>query len=194
MKRLFFGTMVFTVVLFLSACATPPRHMLVKENSVVDIRAIKPENGKASLVVARTTNYGGAIEFDTYLDKKMIGVTQRKGFFVKSDIPPGTSYVISKAENMEPIKIQFEQDRVYYLLQIPRMGVWKARVSVAPLNADELLATMDDGCKLMEYNPKDPGDDLSDDDFKEAIQEYERDLKEGKHQDHVQYRGVEAKK
>jgi len=159
----------------------------------VDLRAIKPESGKAALVVARTTIFGGAIEFDTYLDKKMIGVTQRKGFFIKSDIPPGTRYVISKAENMEPIKIIFEQGQVYYLQQIPRMGVWKARVSVAPLTADELLTTMDDGCKLLEYNINDPGDDLSDNDYNEAIKDYERELKEGKHKDHITYKGIEAK-
>ncbi len=192
MKRLVYVVMAVIAALLMSAC-TPPQHMLVKDDVSMDIRTIKPESGKAALVVARTTIFGGAIEFDTYLDKKMIGVTQRKGFFVKSDITPGTRYVISKAENMEPIKIVFEQDRVYYLQQIPRMGVWKARISVAPLTAEELLSSMDDGCKYMVYDPNDPGEDLSDEDYNEAVNDYERELKEGKHQDHVAYKGVKAK-
>lgn len=193
MKRFIVGVMVVVALAFISAC-TPPRHMLVREGATLDIRNIKPENGKAALVVARTTIFGGAIEFDTYLDKKMIGVTQRKGFFVKSDVMPGTRYVISRAENMEPIKIIFEQDRVYYLQQIPRMGVWKARVSVAPLTPEELMTTMDADCKLMEYNPNDPGDELSDEEYNEAVRDYERELKEGKHLDHVNYKGVQAGK
>ncbi len=193
MRRFIYGIATFAALVFISAC-TPPRHMIVRENARVDLRNIKPESGKAALVVARTTNYGGAIEFDTYLDKKMIGVTQRKGFFIKSDVAPGPRYVISRAENMEPIRILFERDRVYYLLQIPRLGVWKARVSVAPVTADELMTTMDEDCRLMEYNPSDPGDDLSDEEFNGAIRDYERELGEGRHQDHVNYRGGEAGK
>ena len=193
MKQFSFGIMIVVTMMFTSAC-TPPRHMLVKDNAMVDIRSIKPESGKSALVVARTTIFGGAIEFDTYLDKTMIGVTQRKGYFIKTDVPPGTHYVISKAENMEPIKILFEADRLYYLQQIPRMGVWRARISVAPVTPDELLTTLDDGCKLMEYDPKDPGDDLSDEDYNEAIKDYERELKEGYHKDKAEYRGFESKK
>jgi len=184
--------MIVATMQLTSAC-TPPRHMLVKDDAKIDIRSIRPESGKSALVVARTTSFGGAIEFDTYLDKKMIGVTQRKGYFIKTDVPPGTHYITSKAENMEPIKILFEENRLYYLQQIPRMGVWKARVSVAPLTPEELLATLDDGCKLLEYNPKDPGNDLSDEDYNEAVNDYERELKEGLHKDKTEYRGFEPK-
>lgn len=192
MKQFIWGIIIVTTMLLTSAC-TPPRHMLVKDNAI-DIRSIKPESGKSALVVARTTSFGGAIEFDTYLDKKMIGVTQRKGYFAKTDVLPGTHYVISKAENMEPIKILFEADRLYYLQQIPRMGMWRARVSVAPVTPEELLTTLDDGCKYMEYNQNDPGDDLSDEDYNEAVKDYERELKEGYHKDKTGYKGVEAKK
>jgi hypothetical protein len=191
MKRLLYAFSMLAMLVFASACS-PPSHMLIKEDAGLNIRAIRPQNGKSALVIARTTNYGGAIEFDTYLDRKMIGVTQRKSFFVKTDVPPGTHYVIAKAENFEQVRIPFEENRVYYLLQIPRMGVWKARVSMAPLSTEELLSTWDDGVKYLEYDVKNPGDDLSEEDFKQVVEDYEREVKEGMHKDKEAYRGVKT--
>ena len=167
--------------------------MLIKENSKQNIKTIKSARGKAALVVARTTGFGGGVEFDTYLDKKMIGVTKGKGYFVKNDVAPGVRYVISRAESMEPIKIKFEPNRVYYLLQIPRTGVWRARISVAPVTPEELLTSWDDGVKLMVYDTKNPGEDLPDADYKQAVADYEREVKEGIHKDDAKYRGVPAK-
>ena len=181
------------VPMLLAAGCTPPAHMLVKDNVVFDIRSVKPEAGKSALVVARTTNFGGAIEFETYLNQKMIGVTQHKGYFVKTDVAPGSYYVVTKAENMEPAKIVFEPERIYYLLEVPRMGIWKARVSVQPLSLADLMSTIDDGCKYLEYDTKNPGDDLSEKDFKEAVADYEREVKEGLHQDIATYHGAPAK-
>jgi len=94
---------------------------------------------------------------------------------------------------MEPVKVLFEQDRTYYLLQVPRMGVWRARVSVDPVTPETLLSTWDDGVRQLLYNPKDPGDDLSDKDYNEAVMDYERELKEGLHKDHQEYKGFQAK-
>jgi hypothetical protein len=194
MKRFWFGILLFAPLLFVSACVTTaPRHMLLNENTPLDIRSVKPDTGKSALVVARTTNFGGAIEFDTYLEKKMIGVTKWKSYFIWTDVNPGVSYVISKAENLEPVKINFEPGRVYYLQQIPRMGVWRARISVAVMTPEDLMNMMKDECKLLTYDPKDPGEDLSDEDYKKAVTDYEREVKEGLHKDYEGYRGVPAR-
>ncbi|MFA5074015.1 MAG: hypothetical protein WC539_09005 [Nitrospirota bacterium] len=194
MKRFSFLFLLITLGIFVSACAvTPPRHMAFKEDPSFNIRSVKPEAGKAALIVARTISFGGAIEFDTYLDKKMIGVTQWKSYFVKTDITPGTHYVISKAENKEPAKIDFEPNKIYLMHQIPRIGVWKARVSIALVTFEQLLPGFDDSCRLLTYDSKNLGDDLSDSDFNEAVNDYERELREGRHQDHVSYRGLSVK-
>jgi hypothetical protein len=192
MKRFFYYAVLFVAMAVLSACGGP-RHMIIKENSSLNIKTIKPSRGKAALVVARTTGFGGGVEFDTFLDKKMIGVTKGKGYFIKKDVPPGIRYVISKAENMEPIRIKFEPNRVYYLLQIPRTGAWRARISVAPLTPDTLLSSWDDGVKLTEYDTKNPGEDLSDADYKQAIADYEREVQEGLHKEDAKYRGIQAR-
>jgi hypothetical protein len=194
MKRFQNAVLIIATLLLVSACATSaPRHMMFKEDPTSAISLVKPESGKAALVVGRVTTFGGAIEFDTYLDKVMIGVTQWKSYFFKTDVVPGVHYVISKAENMEPAKINFEPDRVYYIQQIPRMGVWKARLSVAPVTQQELITSCDNSCKLLVYDTKNTGDNLSDDDFRKAVEDYEREVKEGLHKGDMEYKGAPAK-
>jgi hypothetical protein len=193
-KRFLFCILMIVPLIFLSACATTvPRYMMFHENPTLNISSVKPEDGKSALVVARTTSYGKPLEFNTYIEKKMIGVTKGKTYFVKTDVDPGVSYVISKAENLEPVKINFEPGRVYYLLQIPRIGVWSARTSVMVLTPEDLQSTMDDECKPLTYETNHPGDDLSDDDYRKAVNDYEREVKEGRHKDYEGYRGVPAK-
>ena len=194
MKRFQNVVLVIATLLLVSACASSaPRHMMFKEDPTSAISSVKPESGKAALVVGRSTSFGGAIEFDTYLDKVMIGVTKWKSYFFKTDIAPGVHYVISKAENMEPVKINFEPDRVYYIHQIPRMGVWKARISIALLTQQELISVCDNSCRLLIYDTKNVGDNLSDDDFKKAVDDYEKDVKEGQHKEYLDYKGMPVK-
>ena len=89
---------ILPLVMLLAACS--PSNM-VKKDERLDIRTVKPEQGKAALVVARTTSFGGAINFFTYLDKKSIGVTRGKGCFIKKDIEPGQQYLIARTESLD---------------------------------------------------------------------------------------------
>ena len=193
MKRFQLGMLMIAMSFFVLACHGAPGHMLFKEDQSINVFNIKPETGKAALVVARTTSYGGAIEFETYIDKKMIGVTKWSSYFVKTDVTPGAHYVITTAENVEPAKINFQPMRVYYIQEIPRMGVWKARVSVALVTPQELSTSFDNGCKLVVYDINNPGDDLSDKDYLDAVRDYEREVKEGHHKEDAGYKGVPAK-
>jgi len=116
MKRYRFSILLIAVFLVVSGCAaSTPRYMAFKEDPAFNIFKIKHEKGNAALVVARATKFGGAIEFDTFLDKKMIGVTQWKSYFVKTNVTPGMHYEITRAESVEPIKINFKPDTIYYL-------------------------------------------------------------------------------
>lgn len=194
MKRNLYGMMIAAAMFLVSSCATTaPQHMTFLEDPAINISSVKPEAGKAALVVVRTTKFGGAIEFDTYLEKKMIGVTQWKSYFIKTDIAPGVYYVFSKAENIETVKINFEPDRVYYVHQSPRMGAWKARVSIALETPEQIMGEFDNDTRLVVYDPRDAGDDLSDEDYMEAAADYEREVKEGLHKEYEGYRGVAAK-
>jgi hypothetical protein len=193
MKHFQFSLFMIAVLLLVSACGGAPGHMLFKDDPTINVFRIRPEKGKAAIVVARTTSYGGAVEFDTYLDKKMIGVTKGKSYFIKTDVAPGVHYVITKAENAEPVKINFSSKRVYYIQEIPRMGVWKARVSVALVSPKELSTSFDTSCRLVIYDVNNPGDDMSDKDYQEAVNDYEREVKEGHHSEDVRYEGVSTK-
>jgi len=184
---------VFTLALFLFACGGVPNHMLFKDDPAINVLDVKPEKGKAALVVARTFWGAPAITFDNYLDKKLIGVAKSKSYFVKTDVAPGVHYVIAKAESTEPVKIKFEPQRIYYIMEFPRVGVWRARVTVKLVTPEELSTSFDDSVKLMVYDINNPGDDMSDKDYQEAVSDYEREAKEGSHKEDVGYKGVPAK-
>jgi len=191
--------MIATIVLF-SACHGTPEHMLFKDDPIIDVFNIKPENGKAALVVARTFSqnvllYGSlALNFDNYVDKKMIGTSNSKSYFVKTDIAPGMHYVIAKGpENVEPVKLNFEPQKIYYIMEFARPGKWRPRVSALLVKPDELRTSLDSDCRLMVYDTKNPGNDLSDKDYEDAVRDYEREVKEGVHKEHAEYRGVPAK-
>ena len=169
--------------------AAGPHYMTETQRSV-DVGLVTPEPGKAALVVARTTSWGGRITFDTYLEREMIGATRGKGYFIKTDITPGAHYVISKAENWETVKIAFEPGRVYYILEVVRMGMLRARLSKQLLTPADLKQTIDDGCKLLVYDGTGPS--LDGEDYEGAVADYEREVKEGAHNEHASYRGVPA--
>ncbi len=180
------------VIIFITGCS--PYHMVKKEDNF-NIMSVKPEPGKAAIVVARTTNFGGAINFYTHIDKKIIGVTRGKSCIVKTDIEPGIRYLIARTESLEEGKIQFEPDCVYYIQESPRMGWAVARVTFHPLSPEEMLAEIGSGgCTLYETDKKDPGDDLSDHEYNEAVTDYEREVKEGLHTDFTAYKGFKVQK
>jgi hypothetical protein len=180
------------LVLLLSACS--PAHM-VKKDDKLNITTVQPQPGKAALVVARTTSFGGAINFFTYLGKKGIGVTKGKGCFAKTDIEPGLQYLIARTEALETGKIAFEPDKVYYVQQSPRLGWVVARVTLTPLSQSLMTEEIGtDGCDYYVMDEKDPINDLTDHEFQEAVTDYEREITEGHHKDFTEYKGTVARK
>jgi len=180
------------LVVMLAACS--PSNMVKKDDNF-NIMTVKPSPGKAALVVARTTNFGGAINFFNYIGKKFIGVTKGKSCFVKNDIEPGLQYLIARTESLETGKLQFEPDKVYYVQETPRMGIWVARVTLSPVAPDKLISEFDDGgCKLYEIDKNDIAEDLSDHEYNEAVTDYDREITEGHHKEFTEYKGFDVKK
>ncbi len=73
------------------------------------------------------------------------------------------------------------------------MGVWRARVSVALVTPQELSTSFDSGCRLLVYDVQNPGEDMSGKDYREAISDYEQEVKEGRHQEDSSYKGTSVK-
>jgi len=169
-----FTSACFLVVLscVLAACGGPS-HM-VKKDQCPKVAEIKPAPGKSAMVISRTTSFGAAIEFETYLDQKMIGVTKGKSYFAKDDIEPGKKHIIVKAENTEAVQVDFEADKIYFLQHNVAMGIWKARVVMEAVNAARLDGGDLDGCSYYVYDTKQPGEDLTEQDFRDSIKEAQK--------------------
>lgn len=183
--------LVIPFILMLTACT--PAHMVLKQDNF-DIKTVKPDAGKAALVIARTTSFGGAVNFHTYIEQKIIGVTKGKSCIVKNDIEPGVKYVIARTESLEEAKINFEPDHIYYVQQSPRIGWVVARVTMTPMSQEQLLSEIGSkGCTLYEMDINNMADNLTNDEYKEAVTDYERELTEGHHKDFTDYKGVAVK-
>lgn len=193
-KRMNFrGKSLLPLLLAVLVSACSPSHMTKKEDGF-NIRTVKPAPGKAALVVARTTSFGGAVNFYNYIDRKFIGVTRGKGCFVKNGIEPGSQYLIARTESLETGKILFEADKVYYIQETPRIGVMVARVTLTPVTPEHLSAEIGDGgCTYYEIDEKDRAEDLTDHEINEAVTDYEREIKEGHHKEFTDYKGFEVK-
>jgi len=187
------GKMMLPMLLLMLAAACSPAHMTKKQDGF-NIMTVKPEPGKAALVVARTTSFGGAINFFNYIDHKFIGVSRGKGCFVKTDIEPGLQYLIARTESLETGKILFEPDKIYYVQETPRIGWVVARVTMTPVSPEHLVEEIgEDGCDYYVIDESDRAEDLTDHEYNEAVTDYEREITEGYHKEFTDYLGFPAK-
>jgi hypothetical protein len=168
MKRLLMALICLTIV---SGCATS--HMIKSEEKPT----IAPKPDSATLVIIRETYFGGAIVFWNYLDRKLIGETTGKTYFV-TEVPPGPHYVISSTENTGVARFDFKPRKVYYLGQSVSMGLWRARTSGFYPMTPQAAAEAMKNCSYYKMDPKAPGEDLDPEVFKNAVAEYEAGIKE----------------
>ncbi len=88
-----------------------------------------PQSGAATVVFARPSNFGGAINFVAVdQNRKFVAAMKGKAHTVTM-LPPGayTFYII--AENTDAIRANLEAGRTYVIEARVRMGFWKAQVT-----------------------------------------------------------------
>jgi len=176
--------LVFITSVSLAACGGP-KHMITMDTKPL----IAPKANTSVLVIARTTSMAFGVTIENYVDKKLIGQTKGKSYFI-TDVAPGQHYVMGHAENWSTAKINFEAGRIYFLNQDIRMGVWMARTGFTPLSANDAAQQLNEsGMEYRVYNTKHPGEDMSDKDFTEARDDYDKEVREGEHKDFVDYKG-----
>jgi hypothetical protein len=171
MRKLFLLFLMIVFILTSVGCA--PNYMVSKE-PCIDVRGVVPSPGKSALVVGRTTSFGGGVNIENYLDKKFIGTTKGRSFFVSS-AEPGLHYVTAQAENRETVLLNFEPDKTYYLLNAIRMGVLFARTKYYLMDAQQFYNDMDGTCNFYETDKSGPGDDLTDEIFKQIVEDYKKE-------------------
>jgi hypothetical protein len=182
-KKLLYSTLL-VMPLVLTACGGP-KHMITMDTKPV----IAPKADRAVLVIARTTSMAFGVTIENYLDRKLIGQTRGKSYFM-TDVAPGQHYVMGHAENWATARLNFEAGKIYFLNQDIRMGVWMARTGFTPLIANEAASQLnEDGMEYRVYDTNNPGEDMSDKDFNEAKDDFEDEAIKGEHKDIVNYKG-----
>jgi len=167
--------------IFLGGCVSGI-HMIAKEGKP----AISAKSNKALLVIIRTTSFGSGYVVDNYLDGIMIGQTQGKMFFI-TDVTPGVHYVVSHADNSDTARLKFESGKIYLLQQGIFPG-WNITTRFSPVTVDEFAQQVKEATYVV-YDTQHPGKDMSDKDFKEAKEDFEKEIKNGEHKDVLQIKG-----
>ncbi|MSQ82105.1 MAG: hypothetical protein EXR77_04195 [Myxococcales bacterium] len=177
-----------TTTAFAGGCG--PSYMIHKDFKP----APAAEAGRATLLIIRTTSFGWGITIDEFLDGKMTGQTRGRCFFM-TDVPLGSHYVIGDAENKAVARINFQAAKIYALSQGIYPGFWKARTGFSAMSAAEAKREMaDSSCDYREYNAAKPGQDMEANDYKEAIDDFEKETKEDpdRHKDTFNYKGFDG--
>ncbi len=189
---------VFLAPLFLGACGG--YHMITRDAKPSDY-AVKSQ--KATLVIIRSTNWSGSVGTITvgpgpivtnYLDKKMIGQTRGKSYFVTA-VKPGAHYVMAQSQNTAVAHLNFEAGKIYILQQLlfPSLNPFNniPRTGFTPMTPGDFLKENKDA-EFLVYDTQHPGAEMPEKDFKEAKKDFETEAREdpGRHKDTLQYRGI----
>lgn len=117
------------IVLIFAACSSTKNIA-----SVVDpVKSLTAPEGKALVYVVRPSKVGFLINFKVYCDNEFIGLTKGKTY-IYAYIEPGQHIFMSQAENKDEVDIELEANKTYFLLQIPKMGLIKARNRIQVLD------------------------------------------------------------
>jgi hypothetical protein len=156
--------------LLLSGCATG---VMVKRDIKPEIKA-KPDS--ATLFVIRDTFFGGGVTFWNYVDGKFVGETEGNTYFMAS-VQPGQHYLVVTTENTAVANIDFQPGKIYFLRQGVTLGVWRARTrGFEPLTYEQAVEAIK-GCTYREISPGKSAEDLNQELYKKAIEEYHAEVK-----------------
>lgn len=132
------GFVVFALSL-LSACATSGS--LSKHLTPVATDP-KPEPGKALVIFMRPSQFGFLIQSTVYDDTEYVA-TVSAGSRVGYQAKPGEHMFMVVGESADFMRAELMEGKTYYALVTPRMGAWKARFSLRPVNGDITQAELD---------------------------------------------------
>jgi len=131
MRKLGFrSTLVLLVVVLavLSGCASS---LMIRSETV-----LVPGPDYAVVNFLRPSSLGGAIKFGLWDKDNLVGILTPKNY-IQYKASPGEHIFMARAENWSIIKATVVAGKTYYILAAPRMGVWKARVSMEVIRPDD---------------------------------------------------------
>jgi len=138
MKKLINYTLGIFLILGLSGCAGKVSNMKVSTNME---SILKIKKGKAKIIFMRPETLGYAIQSSVFLIKSdipsIIGIVAAKKK-ISYDINPGKYTFMVAGESADFMYANLEANKIYYALVKPRMGWWKARFSLKPVNLNKI--------------------------------------------------------
>ena len=132
------AALVIVLASLLSACAGPLHGMKEVPESAV---AVRPAADKAAVVFLRPSDLGWAIGssvFELRPDQdRFIGIVSAHKKLVYY-VQPGHVRFLVISEATDFIQADLDAGKTYYVLVTPRIGLWKARFSLRPVESREL--------------------------------------------------------
>jgi len=156
MVRCASGLISLAFVVLLAGCAGNVAHM---DQLDVAAPAPSPAPGKAMIVFLRPSGMGFAVQSTVYEvtggKVDIVGVLPAKAR-TAYQAAPGEHLFMTVGENAEFMSADLEAGKTYYAKVEPRVGAWKARFVLTPVNRTEAATTefnkdLDD-CKWVAKN------------------------------------------
>jgi hypothetical protein len=101
----------------------------------------KPAPGKALIIFMRPSGFGYAFQSSVFAMKdknpEFVGILAAKAK-VAWQVDPGQHLFMVVGESGDFMTAEVEPGKTYFALVTPRMGMWKARFSLAPVSAESL--------------------------------------------------------
>lgn len=94
---------------------------------------VQPSDGKTLIYFTRTSTWGYAVNFKLFDGEKYIGKFKGSQYIVY-ECDPGIHSFWALAENMSMVYADLEAGRSYYIDAVPKMGAFKANVTLAVLD------------------------------------------------------------
>jgi hypothetical protein len=129
-----FSLALLLVVLVLAGCTGPQKKMEVVTPDRIPSR---PEHGKAMVVFMRPSSMGYGFQssvFEVRDDQPVLAgiLAQKEKMVYQAD--PGEHLFMVIGESADFMSADLQAGKTYYALVTPRMGAWRARFSLKPIN------------------------------------------------------------
>lgn len=113
----------FAAMFVLVGCAGVPMASKDRDSAA---KSFTPKPDKAQIYVYRNEIFGSAVRMVVSLDDRVKGQTGAKTFFWW-EVEPGEHKVSSHTENTVDIALKTEPNKLYFIWQEVKMGMWGPR-------------------------------------------------------------------
>ena len=119
----FIGVCAAIMILLLTGCASVPMAPLDQD---AQAKQFLPVPKMAALYIYRNETFGAAIPMTVTVNGKALGQTASKTYF-RLNVIPGKYTIESHAESISNLPLSVEAEKLYFVWQEVKMGVWMAR-------------------------------------------------------------------